>query len=296
MKSEHDKAPQDGGTENKASALWVFGGVICLWLFWSFAGQWVAHLLVGTKTEQLGAAGQFGDMFGSLNALFTALAFAAVFWSATMQRREMEMQRTELKLQREALVDQRKEMEQQRAVFSQQAFESTFFQPLEHCRALHERIRHSGMPGANSTMAMHELAAASLKVINEAARGDNPSVSVREIIGEKYSKEVLTSKGPSLAPYFRALFQLFKLIDAQAPTMSVEKRRSYANVARAHLANDDLIVLAVNACSTPGQGFRVYIEQFGLLKHIELSESPQHRKAIEACFAQGAFLGYAPDT
>lgn len=47
--------------------------------------------------------GQFGDMFGSLNTLFSGLAFAGVVYAIFLQRRDLELQREELKLTREEL-------------------------------------------------------------------------------------------------------------------------------------------------------------------------------------------------
>lgn len=90
---------------------------------------------------------------------------------------------------------------------------------------------------------------------------------LRTAIGDSYVNQIYEAGGEAiLGPYFRSLYHLFKLIDRQ-PDLSNEVKREYANVARAHLNADDLILLAVNGCSEPGAGFRTYIEQFGLLKH-----------------------------
>jgi hypothetical protein len=47
--------------------------------------------------------GQFGDIFGGVNALFTGLAFAGVIYTILLQRRELELQREELRLNRAEL-------------------------------------------------------------------------------------------------------------------------------------------------------------------------------------------------
>ena len=49
------------------------------------------------------ARGQFGDMFGGVNALFTGLAFAGVIYTILLQRKELELQREELRLGRAEL-------------------------------------------------------------------------------------------------------------------------------------------------------------------------------------------------
>lgn len=51
--------------------------------------------------------GTHGDMFGSLNALFTALAFLLLVYTAWLQRQELGEQRRELVLTRQVLNEQR---------------------------------------------------------------------------------------------------------------------------------------------------------------------------------------------
>jgi hypothetical protein len=48
--------------------------------------------------------GQFGDIFGGVNALFTGLAFAGIIYTILLQRHELEVQRTELRLNTEELM------------------------------------------------------------------------------------------------------------------------------------------------------------------------------------------------
>jgi uncharacterized membrane protein YciS (DUF1049 family) len=44
--------------------------------------------------------GQFGDLFGGVNTLFTGLAFAGLIYTILLQRRDLELQREELRLTR----------------------------------------------------------------------------------------------------------------------------------------------------------------------------------------------------
>ena len=50
--------------------------------------------------------GQFGDMFGVANTLFSGLAFAALTYTLLLQRRELSLQRLELSLTRAELARQ----------------------------------------------------------------------------------------------------------------------------------------------------------------------------------------------
>jgi hypothetical protein len=47
--------------------------------------------------------GQFGDLFGAVNALFSGLAFAGLIYTALLQREELSLQRKELILTRDEL-------------------------------------------------------------------------------------------------------------------------------------------------------------------------------------------------
>ena len=47
--------------------------------------------------------GVFGDMFGSLNALFSGIALVGVIYAVLMQRQELKLQRDELTLTREEM-------------------------------------------------------------------------------------------------------------------------------------------------------------------------------------------------
>jgi len=72
---------------------------------------WLATLAVGHfffATWE--GRGQFGDLFGSINALFSGLAFAGLIYAILLQRRELNLQRTELRLQREEMAASRAEL------------------------------------------------------------------------------------------------------------------------------------------------------------------------------------------
>jgi hypothetical protein len=56
------------------------------------------------------ARGLFGDMFGGLNALFSALAFAVIAYSIFQHREQLALQRQEMPLQRQELELTRKEL------------------------------------------------------------------------------------------------------------------------------------------------------------------------------------------
>lgn len=74
--------------------LWAFVFLalvtIAIWLLVSVAAQWTFdHALPRYVTENLDHRGQFGDMFGAVNALFSALALAGVVTAIWHQRDDL---------------------------------------------------------------------------------------------------------------------------------------------------------------------------------------------------------------
>lgn len=89
----------------------TLAAVLLLWL-----GTWAAAVFfLSGWTER----GQFGDLFGSVNALFSGLAFAGLLITVRLQQEQLSTQQQELKLQREEMASSRKELARQ--VSAQQA-------------------------------------------------------------------------------------------------------------------------------------------------------------------------------
>ena len=85
--------------------------IIGFWLFTYF------------KLKDLGQTdrGTFGDMFGSVNALFSGLAFAGIILTILLQRKELGLQRQELKDTRQELKRSADAQENSEAALKRQA-------------------------------------------------------------------------------------------------------------------------------------------------------------------------------
>jgi hypothetical protein len=271
----------------------LFGAVFAVWLVWLLLN------VIPWKPLPIGEAGQFGDWFGGINALFTALAFAAVAWSAYMQRAEMRSSQAEMHAQQQvmknqhaAMLQQRKEMAHQREemqaareIALRQSFEATLFRMLEQCRQTHEDLRSLGDKGHR---AMERFAKDCAEIVENRKDISDPA-RLRELIGEDYEITLYNIHESTLGPYFRSLYHLYKLIDRQAYLHDYESRQ-YANMARAQLSANDLFVLSVNGCSDPGHDFRRLIERFGLLKHLK-ADNYDHIDILKRCYEPSAFMG-----
>lgn len=91
----------------------IVGGYIILGglMFWYYA------------TDHKVEAGQFGDMFGGITALFSSLSFAGVLYTIILQRKELIQSRKELKLTR-------LEFETQNETSQLQRFENTYYNAI----------------------------------------------------------------------------------------------------------------------------------------------------------------------
>lgn len=87
--------------------------VVSVFLVYSFA--------VRIFLPEWAESGQFGDMFGGLNALFSGLAFLGVIYAIFLQREELGLQRKELELTREELKRTAEAQEKSEKALSKQA-------------------------------------------------------------------------------------------------------------------------------------------------------------------------------
>lgn len=88
--------------------------------------------------------GTFGDMFGSINALFSGLAFAGVIYAIFLQRKELFLQRKELEQTRDELEGQKIQLQMQNENIRLQRFETTFFNLVTLHHAYIEKLSIPG--------------------------------------------------------------------------------------------------------------------------------------------------------
>lgn len=116
-------------------AIWYFTGQILTWL--------------GAPSEQ-GARGQFGDMYGAINTLFSGLAFAFLIANTYMQSRQLKMQQMELALTRQEISAQLDQMKEQSLIFDMQVNDSIFFKLLESIQIHSGKITFKSASGETS--------------------------------------------------------------------------------------------------------------------------------------------------
>jgi len=269
---------------NAIRLLGLFFLVVAIWLFWGIFGaeyllknRWPASdslqsvastvasdVLPEAKTSELERLGQVGDLFGGINALFAALAFAGVVVAAYQQGKST------------------------RLAFKQ-SVESTFFSAIE----IHHKIvdgltfqRDKIFDGQYLEM-QRLLQSVGMKVQEPrkavlgrevfgdvisaiSTRGTAAGGATMDMVYENY-KHLQNRHNYVLGHYFRNFYQILKFLDDDE-TLDFNGKRKYASYLRAQLSSDELALLMIN-CSgkmvDEGQ-FRLLLVRYRMLEHLPL--------------------------
>lgn len=238
------------------------------WLVITIIGLWAGsiiliYLLMGNWSDR----GTFGDAFGSINALFSGLAFGGVVLAIILQTKELEYQREELQQTREELRGQKEQLQAQNETLRIQSFENTFFQMV---RLHHEIVNGIDIEEVN-------------KGILHVTKGRDVFVDFYEQLKAQYSKcptkdeferintafVALFAKHQSdMGHYFRNLYNIIKFIDNKGPAQ-FEEKCVYTNLLRAQLSSHELLLLFYNSLSQFGSDkFKPLIERYHILKNM----------------------------
>lgn len=103
--------------KNKDIKSLFLGVVVLIFILWLLT--WIVLYIGFTKWEE---RGQFGDMFGAVNSLFSGMAFAGIIIAIILQKQELELQRKELEFTREELRRSAKAQEKAEEALSKQVY------------------------------------------------------------------------------------------------------------------------------------------------------------------------------
>lgn len=258
--------------------VWVLAIVICFGV-WYGGAHWTRSYAQKHADDNTERVGQFGDSFGAVNALISALAFAGVIVTFWLQRKELDLQYDELK-------SQRMEFEQQNKTMKLQRFENTFFNMMQ----LQQQIVND----------LH------LQVTYSTARRGNlmvegPTVTKelngREVIRHIYDnvRQFVSNDGLDsyknvnnrdlLDHYFRHLYTILRFVDESDvyepekdengdskydPQKEWELKYRYTTILRATLSRYEMLILYYNGLSEFGrQKLKPLIEKYALLDNID---------------------------
>lgn len=267
------------------------GGVICaVWL--------ASFVLIYFCIDGWNVRGQFGDLFGSVNALFSGLAFAGLVITIIQQRHD-------LQLQRQAINQSKKDVNQQNETMKIERFENTFFKMLEVQQSIvndlyatdshTEWVKQDAQNGrsAKEILTKDEYRGRNLfyyvfvlcnhKLANQIFPYDTSASGLSEVIkfrGKACFDDYMTTT--MFDHYFRHLYSILKFISLNE-WLGEEKQYQYATFVRATLSRYELVMLYYNGFFHPKM--KKMIERYCLLNNIRtdlLPMSLEYRNFLES--------------
>ena len=238
-------------------------GIVSVW----FLGFSVFPFLFPPKPGEGIGPGVAGDMFGSLTALFSGLAFAGLISTLLMQRKELEFQREELRLSR--------------SEFHLQRFENTLFGLLRMFSEHIASLEHNGPPiRTGREVLVHyarQLPDEQTSPDDRSPNSHNPTLEDQK---ENYLSLYEHSFEPDLGPYFRLLYNTVRHVHHSG--LPLKDRQKYAKIVRAYLGSSEVKLLMFNCSTRLGEDFRPWVEEYGLLKHLHPEDIRRNEKMVSS--------------
>lgn len=223
--------------------------------------------------------GSFGDMFGSINALFSGLAFLGVVYAILLQRKELSLQRGELELTRMELRGQKEQLAAQNETLLQQSAENTFFQLM---RLQQDIVSSIDLVDPNDARKITrgrdciKVFYARFTKLWGTRLNDVQGMEERDKINKIYLGFYSQYQG-EVGHYFRSLYNIVKFVDSS----NLTDKRLYTNLVRAQMSNYELALMFYNCLSDLGmEKFRPLIDKYALLKNLPLellTNPPDHK-------------------
>lgn len=277
--------------DSKDNEYMPIGKIITYSLIGVFVLWGLTFLLFFIKADSF-SRGEFGDMFGAVNALFSGLAFAGLIITLILQRQELGCQREELEQTREEMKNQRAEFEKENETLKYQRFENLFYNMLNLQQEIVNGLRYDYVEeeptaitnGTNIPFQRERQTVKQSVVGREVFRYTFEEVdmdlSVRDNFGNKLQYEgyrlFLNKKGfaaydTTWVPtrfdhYFRHLYKIIQFVDSQG--FPFDKAYKYVSMLRGTLSRYELVWIYYNALNPSFFKFKNLIEKYSLLKSL----------------------------
>lgn len=213
--------------------------------------------------------GEFGDMFGAANALFSGLAFAGLIFTIHVQRRELSLQREELGLQRKELEASRGVLAQQEAVMrsqgqtmADQRFEASLFSLIDsHIRAV-STLQYNGVDGVRTGRAalsalVHQATIAAADDINRRGEPLGRKQRIRARVNQ-----LMDSFYAENSNYFAGLRYTFEFVNDSGR----EDKEKYLRLLQTQVTVLDRMVLMMAGLEDTRLGVRRLLRDFRMLR------------------------------
>lgn len=235
-------------------------GVAIALVVLTIVGSYLAYFYflysgLSTAAEVNGAlvgvrAGTFGDAFGTLNALFSGLAFTGVMVTLFLQRKDLSDNQDEI---------------------ARQQVESQFYNML--------RLQQEVVNGIDLQRTQyHALSNSSVQIVTQ---GRDCFKSWAKMLEKEYLEATSLTQGDKikeayrelwdkhrgdLSLYFRSLYSLFRFVSSSSHV----NKKWLGNVARSLISDYELVVLFYNCLMPNGEGFQNYATEFAVFDNLDI--------------------------
>lgn len=250
-----------------------------LFIFWIFFGLSSYALLPLLIDKDMTALGQFGDMFGAANSLFSAFAFAGVIYTILLQRTELQLQRQELEDTRAEIRGQKEQLQAQNITMRRQVFESSFFALLgayqDNIKLLDIRSYKDHSVIRQGKDCFESFFNNSVKsAFKRLSKGENGFTNselnfrIEKILNQPEYTELTILRGgvdnnatysyvyfflehqADVGHYFRTVYHLIRFVD-ESDLLDLEKRQ-FCRILRAQMSTYELLLFFYNGISPYG--------------------------------------------
>jgi hypothetical protein len=264
------------------------------WIIWSAALcliLWTLNLIFGLSVDDT-TRGTFGDTFGAVNSIFSALALLGVAWSIFQQRQQLDQTREELDVAKADRDETRQIFKDQQNNLKKERFETTFFQLFTALQNLTDTLVASSTQNPSTGHSedvrgkgvfktyLKELCLTYKETRSSAVEAEMDGVtdlSELEIplahlglLEESYSK-FFDNHGSEIGRYYRSLYTIINYVD----TASIEENEKYfyCKLLRAQLTTHESGLLAINMISGKStDAFNDIICKYGMAKNADQEE------------------------
>jgi hypothetical protein len=283
----------------------------CKWVAWCMVvvGVVAAGWGVYTLPADLPGLGSYlqgatGSLFGLAGLMFIYVAFLGQKQQLLIQNEQLEAQKRQSEddqqAQQESFRQQRHEIERQQKQFEvqqrsieRQAFDNYFFQLLNLQNQIASQLRQTVEDGKGGTAKLEGrecFASWYADLKQDYARQLSASQTGRVSVDmDKCYACFYHDHQEVLGHYFRNLYHLVKVVKLSDVVLEYKDKRRYTSLVRAQLSAYELALLYYNGLSEFGRHFKPWIEEFGLLEHLDKSILLDERHGMESPYDERAF-------
>ncbi len=271
---QHRKLPGISTDNSRLDLRWFWITVIFVVFLWISS-----QILIKINFGAADGAGEFGDQFGAVNALFSGLGFAGLVFTMLLQHKEIRNNQITANKQNDTMVLQQ--------------FESTFFGLIEQNRRILADIKvkkkYVTKDKKNKEVVSGLVAVGAINywVLNSyklALAGTSDEYELkRKVLSDVWDKVYYDLVG-AVAHYFINTYHIVKFVDgyngfdmlsarnSDRDLKIINLKRKYVSLFRSMLSHSEMCVLWYNSLGVRGVAFRPYLHNYLLLLNLDLTK------------------------